>query len=116
MLRKLVAITMFVSFVAMSTSGLLMFFVARPSFTLQMHPVHKLFGLLLVTAAIAHITLNRRSLKMHLKSRSVSIAGAVLTSALVGLYAVALNQSVPADTAAAFDALAGEAEQQMEAR
>ena len=107
---------MFVSFVAMSTSGLLMFFIDRPSFTLQMHPVHKVFGLLLVLAAIAHITLNVRSLKTHLKTRSVSIAGAVLIAALVGLYAVALNRAVPEDTAAALDALADKAEQQMEGR
>ena len=93
MFRKFVAITMFVSFVAMSTSGLLMFFIDRPSFTLQMHPVHKLFGVLLVLAAIAHITLNVRSLKTHLKTRSVSIAGAVLIAALVGLYAVAMNRA-----------------------
>lgn len=114
MFRKFVAITMFVSFVAMSTSGLLMFFIDRTSFTLQMHPVHKVFGLLLVAAAIAHITLNFRGLKTHLKTRSVSIAGAVLIAALVGLYAVAMNRSVPSDTAAALDALAGKAEQQME--
>lgn len=116
MFRKFVAIAMFVSFVAMSTSGLLMFFISRPSFTLQMHPVHKVFGLLLVIAAIAHITLNFRSLKTHLKTRSVAIGGAVLIAGLVGLYAVALNQAVPADTAAALDALADKAEQQMEGR
>jgi hypothetical protein len=35
---------------------------------------------------------------------------------LVGLYAVALSNTVPADTAAALDALAQKAEQQMEGR
>jgi cytochrome b561 len=114
MYRKFVAITMFVSFVAMSTSGLLMFFIARPSFTLQMHPVHKLFGVLLVIAAVAHIGLNFRGLKTHLKTRSVTIWGAVLIAALVGLYGLALSRSVPADTAAALDALGVRAEQQLE--
>ncbi|MGB0134698.1 DUF4405 domain-containing protein [Dokdonella sp.] len=114
MFRKFVAITMFVSFVAMSTSGLLMIYMDRTSFTLQMHPVHKVFGVLLVLAAIAHITLNFRSLKAHVKNLSVAIMGAVLIAALVGLYAVALSRSIPADTAEALDALSGKAEQQME--
>lgn len=116
MYRKFVAITLFVSFVAMSTSGLLMFVISRPSFTLQMHPVHKLFGLILVVAAVAHIVLNFRGLKAHAKARAASIWGAVLIAALVGLYAVALNNAVPPETAAALDALAQKAEQQLEGR
>jgi cytochrome b561 len=116
MYRKIVAITLFVSFVAMSTSGLLMFVISRPSFTMQMHPVHKLFGLLLVAAALAHIILNFRGLKAHVKARAASLWGAALVAALVGLYAVALSNTVPADTAAALDALAQKAEQQMEGR
>ncbi|HAN60078.1 MAG TPA: hypothetical protein DCQ11_04415 [Gammaproteobacteria bacterium] len=55
MFRKLVAVTLFVSFIAMATSGLMMFFIEKPSFTIQMHPVHKLFGLLLVFAVIGHL-------------------------------------------------------------
>ena len=55
MFRKLVAVTLFVSFIAMTTSGLMMFFIEKPSFTIQMHPVHKLFGLLLVFAVIGHL-------------------------------------------------------------
>lgn len=47
MFRKIVAITLAVSFVAMATSGLMMFSINKTSFTLQMHPVHKLFGLLM---------------------------------------------------------------------
>ena len=116
MFRKIVAVTMFVSFVAMSTSGLLMFVINRTSFTLQMHPVHKLFGLVLVVTALAHITLNFRSLKGHVKARAAAITGAVLVSLLVGLYAVAMSNAVPADTAAALDALSRKAEQEMEGR
>ena len=107
---------MFVSFVAMSTSGLLMFVINRTSFTLQMHPVHKLFGLLLVITALAHITLNFRSLKAHVKARAAAIVGAVLITLLVGLYALAMSNSVPLETAAALDALSKKAELEMEAR
>jgi hypothetical protein len=116
MFRKIVAITMFISIVAMSTSGLMMIVIDRTSFTLQMHPVHKVFGLLLVVTAVAHITLNFRSLKAHAKARAAGIAGGLLVAALVGLYAVALSNSVPPDTAAALDALSKKAEQQMEGK
>ena len=114
MFRKIVAITMFVSFVAMSTSGLLMIVMDRTSFTLQMHPVHKVFGLLMVATALAHIAYNFRSLKAHLKARAAAITGGVLVAALVGLCALAMNNSVPAEPAASLDALSHKAEQQME--
>jgi cytochrome b561 len=114
MFRKLVAIVLFVSFIAMSTSGLLMFVVDKTSFTLQMHPVHKLFGLLLVLAALCHITLNIRSLRIHLKARAVALSGGMLVAALVALYALALGNRVPVDTATKLDELAHQAEQQLE--
>ena len=114
MLRKLAAIGLFVSFLAMSSSGLMMFFIEKPSFTIQMHPVHKVFGLLMVATALAHIAYNFRSLKAHLKARAAAITGGVLVAALVGLYAIAMNNSVPAETAASLDALSHKAEQQME--
>ncbi|MDD2735437.1 MAG: hypothetical protein PHF56_15985 [Desulfuromonadaceae bacterium] len=52
MFRKIVAMTMLVTFAAMATSGALMFVIERPSFTIQMHPVHKLFGLLMILTAL----------------------------------------------------------------
>jgi len=55
-LSKFVAVTLFVSFIAMATSGMMTFVIERPSFTIQMHPVHKLFGLLMVMAAATHRT------------------------------------------------------------
>ena len=71
MFYKLVAVTLFVSFIAMSTSGLLMFFIERPSFTIQMHPVHKLFGLVMVAAMTAHIALNWRALRNYVRALSL---------------------------------------------
>jgi hypothetical protein len=44
MFRRIVAMAMLVSFVAMSTSGAMMFVVEKPFFTIQMHPVNKLVG------------------------------------------------------------------------
>jgi hypothetical protein len=82
-LRKIAAITLAVSFLAMATSGLMMFFIEKPSFTIQMHPVHKLFGLLMVVAAVRHISLNYRALLNHIKTKSTAIYGAALVIILV---------------------------------
>ena len=114
MLRKIVAITMFVSFIAMSTSGLMMIFISKTSFTIQMHPVHKVFGILLVIAAIAHISYNFKSLKNHIKNRSVAIAGGVLVVILTLLYGVALNNEVPKELADELNAMSLNAEKAAE--
>jgi hypothetical protein len=110
MFRKLVAVALFVSFVAMATSGLMMFFIEKPSFTIQMHPVHKVFGLFMVMAVIGHLTLNYRALVNHIKTRSVSIFGGVLIAILVLLYGIAINNKIPKELAEPMDALAAEIE------
>jgi len=56
MLRRIAAVSLAVSFVAMATSGILMYVVEKPSFTMQMHPVHKVFGILLIAAAESRIS------------------------------------------------------------
>ena len=110
MFRKLVAIILFVSFIAMSTSGIMMFVIDKTSFTLQMHPVHKLFGLLMVIAAVSHIILNFKALFNHLKTKSVAIVGGILVIILVLLYGVAINRTIPPEIATELDKLAKQAE------
>jgi hypothetical protein len=109
-IRRISAISLAVSFLAMATSGLMMFFIEKPSFTIQMHPVHKLFGLIMIVAVIAHISLNYRALLNHLKTKSASIYGGVLVILLVLLYGVAINNKIPEDLAEKMDAAAAEAE------
>ncbi len=101
---------LFVSSLAMASSGLLMFFIERPSFTIQMHPVHKIFGLVMVMAVISHLTLNYRVLLSYLKNRSVSLFGAVLIVILILLYGVSLNKEIPREIADPMDALAAQRE------
>ena len=110
MFRKLVAVALFVSFIAMSTSGLMMFFIEKPSFTIQMHPVHKLFGLIMIASVIAHLSFNLKSIIIYVKTRGVAIFGGALICLLVVLYGVALNNQVPAVIALPMDKLAAEAE------
>ena len=111
MLRKLAAISLAVSFVAMSTSGLMMFVISRPSFTLQMPPVHQLFGLLMVAAALVHSSLNYRALLRHLQERSAAVYGALLVMALVVLYGVAINKQIPPHLVEQMDSAAAKAEE-----
>lgn len=111
MLRKIAAVSLAVSFVAMATSGLMMYVVEKPSFTIQMHPVHKVFGILMVAAAVTHLSLNFRGLVNHLKTRSVAVYGSALVAALVLLYGVAVQKEIPAALAQQMDAAAAKLEE-----
>jgi len=111
MLRKIAAVSLAVSFVAMATSGLMMFVIEKPSFTIQMHPVHKVFGLVMILAAITHLSLNFRGLINHLRTKSIAIYGSALVAALVLLYGIAINNEVPAELAEQMDAAAAKVEQ-----
>ena len=110
MYRKMVAIALFVSFIAMATSGMMMFFIERPSFTIQMHPVHKLFGLIMIIAIICHLTLNYRSLLRYIKIKSSAFFGGFLVIVLALLYSFVLNNKVPIELAVPMDALAAKVE------
>lgn len=110
MFRKIVAVALFVSFIAMSTSGLLMFFIEKPSFTIQMHPVHKLFGLILILSVIGHLSFNLKSIIHYVKNKSVAVFGGVMVCMLVLVYGVAMNNEVPSQIAIPMDKLAAEAE------
>ncbi len=110
MIRKIAAISLAISFLAMATSGLMMFVIEKPSFTIQMHPVHKLFGLLMIVAAVTHISFNFKALLNHIKTKSASIYGSVLVVILVLLYGVALNNAVPDALAEQMDSAAAQVE------
>ena len=110
MFRKIVGVTLLVAFIAMSTSGIMMMVIEKPSFTLQMHPVHKIFGLIMILAVIAHLSFNCRALLGYLKVRSVAIYASAAVIVLVLLYGVALNNQLPDEIAIPMDKLAAQAE------
>ena len=107
MIRKVTSVSLLVSFIAMSTSGTIMLVVSKPSFTMQMHPVHILFGLVLIVSVLAHLILNYKSLLFYLKSKTPVL---VLTVLLVVAYGVALNKQIPENLASQMDEAAFEAE------
>jgi len=110
MLRKIIAVALFISFIAMSTSGLMMFVIEKPSFTIQMHPVHKLFGLIMILSVIGHLSYNFKSILMYVRNQWVAVFGGVMVSLLVILYGVAMNNEVAPEIAIPMDKLAAEAE------
>ena len=110
MFRKFVAVALFVSFIALSTSGMMMFVIEKPSFTIQMHPVHKLFGLIMILSVIGHLSFNIKTLGQYLKTKAVAVFGGFMVFLLVLLYGVALNNKVPSEIAIPMDKLAAQAE------
>ena len=87
MLRRIAAVSLAVSFVAMATSGILM-----------------------ILAAVTHLSLNFRGLVNHLRTRSIAVYGSVLVAALVLLYGVAIQKEIPAELAKQMDEAAAKVE------
>ena len=97
MLRKLTSITLVLSLIALGSSGILMLFLNSLTFQLQMHPVHKIFGIIMVLAGCVHMYLNFNPIKKYLKERNVLFPGALLSIVLLFLFVVGMNK--PLDTA-----------------
>lgn len=92
MLRQCVSITLVLSLIALGSSGLLMIFLNSFSFQLQMHPVHKVFGIIMVLAGCVHVYLNFKPTKNYLKNTKVLVFGGILSVFLIFLVVVGLNK------------------------
>jgi len=75
MFRRFVSVTLLVSIVALGSSGLLMIILDSFEFQLQMHPVHKVFGIIMCAAGCLHVYLNIKPIKTYLKSKTLLVAG-----------------------------------------
>jgi hypothetical protein len=85
-LRRGSSIILAVAFVAMATSGLFMFVVDRFGSQLRMHPVHNVFGIVMVAAGILHAVLNWKTLVGHLRLRGPMALGVLLAVVMVLLF------------------------------
>lgn len=92
MMRQCVSIALVISFIALSSSGLLMIILNSFSFQLQMHPVHKVFGIIMILAGCLHVYLNFKPIKNYLQNRGTLIFCAVLLVFLIFLIVVGLNK------------------------
>jgi drug/metabolite transporter (DMT)-like permease len=92
MLRQLSSITLLVSLIALGISGLLMLFLGSMEFQLQMHPIHKIFGVLMCVAGAVHACLNFKAITHYLKNRKVLISGVVLVVLMILLFVAGMNK------------------------
>ena len=96
MLRQFVSITLVISFIALGLSGILMIILNSFIFQLQMHPVHKIFGVIMVLAGCLHVYLNLAPIKNYLKNKKTLVLGVTLSFVLIFLCIIGLNK--PMDT------------------
>lgn len=94
MLRKITSTTLLVSLLAIASSGLLMMILGSYEFNLRMHPVHKIFGLLLSVSGIIHVVLNYKSIRKYLTNRRIFVFGVVMLVILVLLYVVGFRKPI----------------------
>ena len=94
MLRKIVSTTLLVSLLAIVSSGLLMMFLGSYEFNLRMHPVHKIFGMLLSVSGIIHVYLNFKSIKKYLTSRRILVFGVIMFVIMILLYIVGFQKPI----------------------
>lgn len=109
MLRMLTAVTLLISFLAMASSGLLMYVIEEPSFAIRMNPVHKGFSLVMIGAATTHIVLHRHTVLAHLRRRAGALAAGILAIGLMGTYAASVMRQMPSELAHQMDKAARQA-------
>lgn len=90
MFRQFVSITLLVALVALSSSGILMIVLGSFEFQLQMHPVHKIFGILLTLSGAFHLYYNFSAIKKYLGKRKIMLFAMVMTFLMITLYAVGM--------------------------
>lgn len=90
MYRQFVSLTLLVSLVTLSSSGILMIVLGSFEFQLQMHPVHKIFGILLTLSGAFHLYYNFGAIKKYLSKRKMMLFAMVMTFLMMTLYAVGM--------------------------
>jgi hypothetical protein len=92
MIRKIVSTTLLVSLLAIASSGIMMILIDSFEFQLRMHPVHKIFGIVMTIAGILHVYYNFKSIKKYLDSKTVLVFGIVMIAIMMLLYVVGFNK------------------------
>lgn len=92
MLRQLVSVTLVISFIALGISGIFMIILNSFAFQLQMHPVHKVFGLIMVIAGCLHVYLNLALINNYLRNKRTLVLGGAMSCLLILLFIVGVNK------------------------
>ncbi|OGR50407.1 MAG: hypothetical protein A2049_02980 [Elusimicrobia bacterium GWA2_62_23] len=110
MFRKIIGVTMAAAFMAMASSGLLMLLNESMAFQFRVHPVHKVFAVVLVAAGLCHLFLNRGALKAYLKERGPLLAFAALVLVMAAGYIAGFTRALDEDMGKALDEIARQVE------
>jgi hypothetical protein len=108
-LRRISSITLAVAFVAMATSGLFMLTIDRYGSQLRMHPVHNVFGIIMVVAGLLHAVFNWKTLAAHLRLRWPMIVCVVLAGVMVLLFIEGITRHVDVEATRKIDDILSEA-------
>ncbi|MBT8349257.1 MAG: hypothetical protein HKP62_07430 [Sulfurovum sp.] len=92
MFRQFISLTLLVSLMALSSSGILMIVLGSFEFQLQMHPVHKIFGVLLTLSGAFHVYYNFAAIKKYLSKKKMLLFALVMTFLMITLYAVGMGK------------------------
>jgi drug/metabolite transporter (DMT)-like permease len=93
----MISLTLLVSLVALSTSGIAMIVLGSFEFQLQMHPVHKIFGILLTLSGAFHLYYNFAAIKKYLGKKKMMLFALLLTFLLVALYAIGMSKPLDSE-------------------
>ncbi len=110
-LRRVSSVTLALAFVAMATSGLLMLVVDRFGFQVRMHPIHNVFGIVMVVAGVLHVAFNWKALAAHLRLRWAMILGVLLAGVMALLLVDGLTMPVDAEAVRKIDDILSAARQ-----
>lgn len=94
MAKKYTSIILFVSLIALGSSGLLMMFPESFSLRLRMHPVHNISGVMMFISGCLHVCFNFRLLKSYFKHRQIQIMSISLAVVFIIFYAIGLHRPI----------------------
>lgn len=97
MFRQFISITLLVSLAALSSSGILMIVLGSFEFQLQMHPVHKVFGILLTLSGAFHVYYNFGAIKKYLGKKKIMLFAVSMTFVMVALYGIGMAKPIDAE-------------------
>lgn len=95
--RRASSITLVVSFIAMVISGGVMMFAHGLAPQLRMHPVHNIFGLVMIVAGLVHFAFNWKAFRNYLRARWAIVLGGVLTAVMALLFIAGLQRPIDTD-------------------
>lgn len=90
----MISLTLLVSLVALSSSGVLMIILGSFEFQLQMHPVHKIFGILLTLSGAFHVYYNFGPIKKYLSKKKPMLFALTMTFIMTALYAIGMSKPI----------------------